>query len=126
VLSVQPGEPMVLRPEAGVVQLSVQAPGGGNTTLRRGNRPDFIYADTERIGVYKIERDDQATRWFTVNLLDSSESNLEPKDEIAIGAERVAAGEERPQPRELWKWILAAAVLLLLAEWHVYNRRVAL
>jgi hypothetical protein len=126
VLSGQPGEPMVLRPEAGIQQLTVHAPGGARTTLRRGNRPDFIYADTDRIGVYRVERDDQATRWFTVNLLDSGESNLQPKDEIAIGAERVTAGEERPQPRDLWKWILAAAVLLLLIEWQVYNRRIAL
>ena len=103
----------------------VQPPGGSRTTLERGSRPDFIYADTDKIGVYKVERDDSATRWFTVNLLDSGESNLQPRDEIAIGAERIAAGEERPQPWDLWKWILAAAVLLLLLEWQVYNRRVA-
>ena len=125
VLTVQPGEPMVLRPEAGIGKLTVFGPGGARTTLERGNRPDFIFADTEKVGVYKVERDDGATRWFTVNLLDSGESNLQPKDEIAIGDERVSAGEERRQPRELWKWILAAAILLLLLEWQVYNRRVA-
>jgi hypothetical protein len=94
--------------------------------MERGNRPDFIFADTEKTGVYKVERDDNATRWFSVNLLDGNESNLEPKETITIGNESVAAGEERRQPRELWKWILAAAVLLLLAEWHIYNRRIAL
>jgi hypothetical protein len=125
VLSAQPGEPIVLRPEAGIQKLTIQPPGGSRTTLERGSRPDFIYADTDKIGVYKVERDDSATRWFTVNLLDSGESNLQPRDEIAIGAERIAAGEERPQPWDLWKWILAAAVLLLLVEWQVYNRRVA-
>jgi VWA domain-containing protein len=126
VLSVQPGEPMVLRPEAGIRQVTIHGPGGTRTRMERGNRPDFIFADTEKTGVYKVERDDNATRWFSVNLLDGNESNLEPKETITIGNESVAAGEERRQPRELWKWILAAAVLLLLAEWHIYNRRIAL
>src|SRR5206468_2024733 len=39
VLSAQPGEPMVLRPEAGIQQLTVHGPGGTKTTLQRGNRP---------------------------------------------------------------------------------------
>ncbi len=125
VLSAQPGEPMVLRPEAGIQKLTIHGPGGTRTTLERGNRPDFIFADTDKIGVYKVERDDLATRWFTVNLLDSGESNIQPKEEITIGSEHVTAGEERRQPRELWKWILAAAIVLLLLEWQVYNRRVA-
>ncbi|MCI0680761.1 MAG: VWA domain-containing protein [Gemmataceae bacterium] len=125
VLSAQPGEPMILRPEAGIQKLTIHPPGGSRTTLERGPRPEFTHADTDKIGVYKVERDDGATRWFTVNLLDSGESNIQPRDEIAIGSERVAAGEERPQPRDLWKWILVAAVLLLLVEWQVYNRRVA-
>lgn len=125
VLSVQPGEPMVLRPEAGIQKLTVYPPAGTRAKLERGNRPDFVYAETERIGAYKVEREDTATRWFTVNLLDSGESNIQPREEIAFGSERIAAGEERRQPRELWKWILLAAIVLLLLEWQVYNRRVA-
>lgn len=125
VLSVQPGEPMVLRPEAGVTELRVHEPRGGTTKLERGNRPDFVFADTEQVGTYRVERRDGGHRFFTVNLLDPGESNLEPRDEIAIGNERVTAGVERPTPRDLWKWILLAAILLLLAEWYVYNRRVA-
>jgi hypothetical protein len=126
VLSVQPGEPMVLRPEAGVHKLTVHTPQGERARLERGSRPDFVFADTDQVGVYKLERDDQAQRFFTVNLLDSGESNLEPRDEIAIGSESIAAGVDRPTPRDLWKWILVGAMLLLLAEWYVYNRRVAL
>jgi hypothetical protein len=126
VLSVQPGEPTVLRPEAGVQRLTVHTPAGTRARLERGSRPDFVFADTDEVGVYKVERDDEAQRFFTVNLLDSGESNLEPREEIAIGSERITAGVDRPTPRDLWKWILVAAVLLLLAEWYVYNRRVAL
>ena len=30
----------------------------------------------------------------------------------------------RVQARETWKWIAAAALVLLLLEWYVYNRRI--
>jgi hypothetical protein len=59
-----------------------------------------------------------------VNLLDANESNIEPRTDIKIGSDEVAAGEERRQPRELWKWLALAALGLLLVEWYVYNRRI--
>jgi hypothetical protein len=129
---VQPGEPMVLRPEAGVEQLAVTAPGGRDSKLERGQRPDFVFGDTDRVGVYKYQgvsraQGDAANPWrsFTVNLLDTNESNIEPREEIRIGADRVTTGQERPQPREIWKWIVLLAVGLLAIEWVVYNRRIS-
>jgi hypothetical protein len=35
------------------------------------------------------------------------------------------AGEEKYQVREIWKWILLLAVGLLIAEWFIYHRRIA-
>ena len=67
----------------------------------------------------------EPVRGFAVNLLDLNESNIEPRRYIRIGNERVSAGEEKYQTREIWKWILLLAVLLLLAEWFVYQRRIA-
>lgn len=52
------------------------------------------------------------------------ESNIEPRPAIQIGTERVAAGTEIGQPRDLWKWFALAALVLLLAEWYIYNWRV--
>jgi len=71
-----------------------------------------------------VTRDDGAVRHFAVNLLDPNESNIEPRTEIKIGGEEVAAGQERRQPREVWKWIALAALVLLLVEWYVYNKRI--
>jgi hypothetical protein len=129
---VQPGEPMVLRPEAGAEKLDVTLPGGRVVNLQRGSRPDFVFGDTERVGMYryraeaKDEGNSRGTaRSFAVNLLDANESNIEPREEIHIGADRIVAGQERPQPREIWKWILLVAVGLLTLEWVVYNRRIA-
>ena len=125
-VTVQPGEPMVLRPEAGVDSLDITSPRGKKARLERGIRPDMTYADTEQVGVYGVARPDGGQRSFAVNLLDSAESNIEPRLEIQLGGDKFVAGQQRVQPRELWKWILVLALALLLVEWYIYNRRVAL
>jgi hypothetical protein len=122
---VQPGDPMVLRPEAGVETLLVTPPGQSAVKLERGLRPDFVFGDTDRAGVYKYQAPDGPWHSFTVNLLDSNESNIEPRDEIRIGSDRIVTGQERSQPREIWKWVLLLAVGLLVVEWVVYNRRIS-
>lgn len=124
-VTVQPGEPHTIRPEAGVQWLQITPPAAKPLKLERGNRPDFVFADTDKVGVYRVQRDDGGSGSFTVNLLDSEESNIEPREQIRIGSERIASGEDRAMPREIWKWILLVAVVLLAAEWYIYNRRVA-
>src|SRR5262249_50827813 len=123
--TVQPGEPHVIRPEAGVQWLEITPPAGRAVKLERGARPEFVFADTDNVGVYGIRRDDGVSSHFAVNLLDPEESNIEPREEVHIGNEKVATGEDRATPREIWKWILLAAVVLLMLEWYIYNRRVA-
>jgi hypothetical protein len=122
--TVPPGEPMVLRPEAGVRELEVTPPGGRPETLKRGERPEFIYAGTDHVGLYAVKRDDRAVHHFAVNLLDPEESNIEPRPRFNVGQDVVTAGQEWSWPLDLWKWIVLAGLGLLMLEWYVYNRRV--
>jgi hypothetical protein len=124
--TVRPGEAMVLRPEPGVKWVTVTPPGGGAERLERGLRPDFTFGATERTGVYRVEREDGLTRSFAVNLLDAGESNVEPRAAFRVGTERVEAGQERTQTRELWKWVVLLALVLLVVEWYIYNGRIYL
>jgi hypothetical protein len=71
-----------------------------------------------------VQWDGRVQRRFAVNLLDSSESDLVPRPAIDIGDAQVAPGEVHSRPRDIWQWIALAALLLLLLEWYVYNRRV--
>jgi hypothetical protein len=123
-VTVQAGEPIVLRPEAGVQSLKVTSPRGQTTTLKRGQEAEFTYGETEALGIYRVVHDDGVARGFAVNLLDANESNIEPRQEIQIGNKRITADQERPQTRELWKWILLLALILLMVEWYIYNRRI--
>jgi hypothetical protein len=122
--TVQPGEPVVLRPSAGTGGIEITGPDGKKQELKRGSRPDFAFADTDQVGVYRVRSDTGEERSFTVNLLDPIESNIEPRREASIAGNVVRSDEVRRQPQELWKWVVLAGLVLLLVEWYVYNRRV--
>ena len=135
-VSVQPGEPVVLRPEAGFRFIELTTPAKRTLKLARGDRNEITYSDTESVGIYRYqvgakdsdqEKDleKEPMRGFAVNLLDANESNIEPRSSIRIGNERIVAGEEKLQTREIWKWILLLAVVLLVTEWFIYQRRIA-
>ena len=71
-----------------------------------------------------VHRAGRRARSFAVNLLDAEESNIEPRPIITIGSDRIEAGKEHGQPREMWKWFAVVALALLMLEWYVYNRRI--
>jgi hypothetical protein len=122
--NVQPGEVKVLRPDVAVKEIQVIDPARKKEDLKRGTRPDFTYGKTDRVGVYEVHWDGTLRRNFAVNLLDAGESDIAPRREVRIGRDKIAAEETYQQPRDLWKWVVVAALLLLLLEWYVYNRRV--
>lgn len=122
--NVQPGQVKTLRPDVGIRQIEVTDPQGRTEKLERGTRPDFSYGRTDQVGIYRVHWDGQEQRSFAVNLLDADESNIEPRADIKIGDETIEAGKSRGQPRDTWKWIALAALVLLMLEWWIYNKRV--
>jgi hypothetical protein len=121
---VQPGQVKTLKPDAVLDRLTVVDPGGKEHLLERGKRADFNFGGTDQLGVYRVSWPDGTQRSFAVNLLDRDESNIEPRSLIQIGSQKIEAGQERGQPRELWPWLVLAALGLLLTEWYLYNRRI--
>jgi hypothetical protein len=122
--TVQPGQVKVLRPDAAVDQVEVTDPAGGKRVLKRGAGMEFAYRHTDRPGIYHVTWAGGG-RNFAVNLLDADESNLQPRDEVRLGEQRLrAAGQSRRQTYDTWKWVALAALLVLVGEWTVYHRRI--
>lgn len=121
--TVRPGQPKPLRPFGDVKEIKVRNPSGRDTKLERGSRSMFTFGETGELGVYQASWEDQ-NRKFAVNLFDANESNIEPRPSVKIGEVEVQAGPARKQPRELWRWVVLAALVFLLLEWWIYNRRV--
>ena len=124
--TLRPGTPKQLRPDVAVEEIKVRGPDGTTDTLKRGPRAEFLYGKTDRVGVYEVSWDGQKQRSFAVNLLDADESNLLPRGRFRLGNDEIRAGASRSQPYDLWRWIVLAALLLLIFEWYLYNRRVTL
>ena len=128
VASVQPGRSVALRTVSAAERLTVRAPDGTETEVARGSQNTFPFTRTEQQGIYEVLEDGQVTQRFAVNLFDSAESNVAARaDTIQIGYVDVQ-GEAAWEParQETWKLLLAAALVVLLVEWYIYNRRVYL
>ncbi|HUR53712.1 MAG TPA: hypothetical protein VMZ71_06255, partial [Gemmataceae bacterium] len=120
---IRPGDVKVFQTGSSA-KLTVTLPGGGTEQLERGGRADVAFTGTAELGIYAASFGDDRLR-FAVNLFDPAEGDIAPRGEVGVGSQTVQAGENRKQPRDLWKFAVLAALLVLVAEWWVYNRRVS-
>lgn len=88
-----------------------------------------IFADTTRLGPYIVEQlaGDQllARRRYAVNLQSERESQVAPQADLAIAQVsglQQAVTREQAGRQEFWRWIAAAALVILVIEWLVYQR----
>jgi pantothenate kinase-related protein Tda10 len=87
-----------------------------------GNR-EIVFGHTDRQGVYRL-RAGTNDLVFCVNVLDAAESNTKPREELQLGKfNKVSATEVRQASVEIWRWIAAGALAVLLFEWWYYHRR---
>ncbi len=78
---------------------------------------------TERVGIYRLHAGDRQWR-VAVDMRSAEESDLAPSDELKLGARTLHGMTEPPiVERHLWPYLVLFALLLLLAEWHLYHRR---
>ena len=58
---------------------------------------------------------------LAVSVLSEQETDVRPRDSVLVNAEAaVASGSNAVAPRELWPLLVAAATVLLIAEWAIY------
>jgi hypothetical protein len=89
--------------------------------------------DLGRCGIYSVTFKDETgkevkgTR-FAVNLVDSDESVIAPAPKLVLEGRPEAEAEDEAleSNKDVWKLVAAAALLFVLVEWWVYNRRVFL
>jgi hypothetical protein len=126
---VRPGQVKPIR-AGGAAEIRVTKPDGSAVTVERGPRAEFAVTGTDQLGVYAVRWADpggeEGGRRFAVNLFDPLESDLAPVKDVTVGAQTVTAGEVRRPPVELWKVPVLVGLLVLVAEWWVWNRRVRL
>jgi hypothetical protein len=78
---------------------------------------------TERVGPYEFKAADFRKN-VGASLLNKRESNIKPRDAIDLSGGAVRAVESTRTNREIWKWLIIAALGVLCIEWFVYHRGV--
>ncbi len=138
----QASRPGVARGEslpAGVDTAQLSPPEGDRFSIVVDDTGQAIAGPLNAIGLYTLSWDGppgpndtrsngRSERQFAVNITSSTASDISPRRELVIRAERVGAaatseGTDRA-PRPLWPWLIVAGILVMMLEWYVYNRKV--
>jgi len=122
--SVHPGESVSITPQTNVEQVVIASPSNQAYTLASNQT---VFTETHELGFYAVNllsKDSNTVEYFAVNLFDENESNIRPRDSIQIGRANVTpTASQQVGQLELWRWLTALALLILLIEWQVYHRR---
>ena len=123
---IRPGEPVTLSPGPGATSVVVHKPDDSLWTAEVGDEA-LLFAETEQLGVYEVRlRDangDRVAGSFAVNMVASAESDIKPARVLNIGHTVLEnVGQENIGQRELWPWLAALAISVLLVEWWIYHR----
>jgi hypothetical protein len=125
--SVAPGESIAFTSETPGAELVVRGPDGREKTLAGSQLGSYHFQDTEEPGSYEVYEEGEVLARFAVNLFDDAESDIPAlaEEDIPIGDYQFAGRTQwAPARRELWKVLLFSALVVLLLEWYIYNRRV--
>jgi hypothetical protein len=122
--SLQPGESLAILPQTDVDRIVIASPSNKAYTLPP-NQTSFT--QTHELGYYAvnlISADSNTIEYFAVNLFDNSESNIQPRDVIQIGQLAVTPTDSGQVGQlELWQWLAALALIVLMVEWQVFHRK---
>lgn len=125
-LGVKAGNPFHLRLPPEITTAEIKLPDGSTQSRALdANRHELLFADTMKQGVYQVKAgSNQVT--FCVNLLDSGETDVTPRNEIRLGQyAKVTSSTTREANLEIWRWFALSAFFILLFEWWYYHRRTA-
>jgi hypothetical protein len=133
----RPGDPVELQVPATGDGVAVVLPDGSRRVAEVSGSGKLLWQETGQLGVYTVEVGDRTWSRFAVNLFDAAESDvrLRPRQDgedavetvqaVSIGFVDVAAQSlGSPVRKELWQALLLAALVVLVLEWYIYNRRV--
>lgn len=124
----RPGDSVTIQPLAQTEEVLVRRPDGSTVSLKAAGQPlrfdqtvlPGIYSATQRVQTAAISQD-----VFAVNPSNEHESDVRPRELRLVGQPPAEAREADmvSVQREVWFWLLPAALLVLLFEWWWFHRR---
>ncbi|HEU4327695.1 MAG TPA: BatA and WFA domain-containing protein [Roseiflexaceae bacterium] len=123
-----PDQALALNVDASISEVRVTKPDGAAVSVPINNG-QALFADTDALGVYAVEQfqgDRLVSRQrYAVNLFAPDESRVAPQAELSVpqvSGLQQAVTSERVGRQEIWRWLAAIALVVLVIEWLVYQR----
>ncbi len=86
-----------------------------------------LFSQTHELGYYAVNfvtEDFTRAEYFAVNLFDPAESDITPRASVQVGAQTISAAfPQQTGLLELWKWLAALALAVLIIEWQVFHQK---
>jgi len=139
-LTAQPGATLTQRLPRGVGSVTLTPPDRSRPIpLTQQPSGEVVYGPLRDVGIYTLSWNGpaggldtpingQVRRAVSVNLADPAESDVTPRTVLQTASRVVAAQQQGAGGgiQRLWPYLLLAALGVLLVEWYVYNRKVAI
>jgi Aerotolerance regulator N-terminal/von Willebrand factor type A domain len=123
----RPGDALRITLPAGAKSATVERPDGSKAEVTADASQEARYAGTQQVGLYRVSPGIPGRDRFALNLEDAGESDIRPRSTFKVGSLDVKPGELiYSATPEVWRWFVGAALMVLLLEWYIYNRRVML
>ncbi len=121
-LAHQPGQPIAVRVAPDASLLRIEGPLRADIPVEPGTMRTL--PALRRAGVYQVEGATTPGDQIAVSVLSDRESDVRPRSQLLVNAQPAeATGAGEVVPRELWPWVLAAALALITLEWLAYLRK---
>lgn len=136
---IKPGQTIEQVLPTGASSPRLTVPDGTRRELLLNPDGRVVFGPAQSVGMYTLSwagspgptdtvAEGRARRPFASNLLDSRESDVAtaPPSALTSLLFNAQAGQRPQSPTRLWPWLLIGAVVVMVVEWFVYNRKVAI
>lgn len=125
--SLRPGQTMDISVPATLKDVDIETPDHQHRRIVNPGQSVVRFSSTEQTGLYQVGPAGLgiSPQAFAVNLADANESDIAPRDTLAIGADPVASSTSLQGANQpLCPYAILIALGILCLEWYIYNRRV--
>ncbi len=130
----QPGATASFRIPSAASDVTIRFPDGREEPVSMREPGQFNYGPLQRVGIHAVSWEEpgfseRQSRRFAVNLMNPAESMIIPAENLAFANEAVVGDgrvmNDANARSNVWPILLGVALLLLVVEWWVYQRRTA-
>ncbi|MBX3405674.1 MAG: VWA domain-containing protein [Phycisphaeraceae bacterium] len=137
--TVRPGDTLRTRVPLGSRDVRLTTPDNARHNLEPAGDGSVAFGPVLRNGIYTVSWqgpgtaadfvvDGRSRRPIAANLADPNESDIGAAARLDLANDRVSArsDEETALRRKIWPYLLLVALAIIMLEWWVYNRKVAI